>query len=100
MGFAPLGGVVLRGETDRRSGVEIPVKELLPLLDDGDRWVRYASRIAIEHAGPEKSRGAILAGETVRAQLRDGWQPPRPAGMTRDDLAALIMDRLAEPVPA
>jgi hypothetical protein len=38
--------------------------------------------------------------ETVRAQLRDGWQPPRPAGMTRDDLAALIMDRLAEPVPA
>lgn len=38
--------------------------------------------------------------EIVRASLRSGWRPSAPAGMARDDLAGLIMDRLAEPVPA
>lgn len=28
----------------------IPVEKLLPLLGDDDRWVRYAARVAIEHA--------------------------------------------------
>jgi 2-polyprenyl-6-methoxyphenol hydroxylase-like FAD-dependent oxidoreductase len=38
--------------------------------------------------------------EAARALLRAGWRPPQPPGITRDTLAALIMDRLAEPIPA
>jgi len=74
-----------------RSGGEIPVKELLPLLDDGDRWVRYAARIAIEHAGPEKSREALLAGKSIRAQLEGMLilvRATKPTAAEQEDLLA------------
>ncbi len=75
----------------------IGIEMLLPAAQQHPEWMATLGPYLAMEASPT---ALAPLRETVRAQLRDGWQPPRPAGMTRDDLAALIMDRLAEPVPA
>lgn len=47
----------------------IPVPALLPLLADSDRFVRFAARTAIEHAGPDRFRDALLAVDSPRARV-------------------------------
>lgn len=47
----------------------IPALALLPLLADQDRFVRFAARIAIEHAGPDRFRDALLSVDAPRAKL-------------------------------
>jgi len=47
----------------------IPVTTILPLLDQPDRFLRFAARVAIEHGDPERSRDAILALGTPRAKI-------------------------------
>lgn len=53
-----------------RAGGRIPVAKVVPLLDDPDRWVRYAARIAVEHADPVSIRDLLLAAVTDRARLQ------------------------------
>jgi putative membrane-bound dehydrogenase-like protein len=48
---------------------EIPVAELIPLLSDPDRWIRFAARVAIEHAGPSRHRDRLLAIEKTRPRI-------------------------------
>jgi putative heme-binding domain-containing protein len=45
----------------QQPGPSIPVDALLPLLSDPDRWIRYAARVALEHAGPAAHRQELLA---------------------------------------
>ena len=45
----------------------IPVPKLLPLLDDPDRWIRFAARVAIEHGDVREYRSRILAIREPRA---------------------------------
>ena len=45
----------------------IPVDRLLPLLADPDRWIRYAARVAIEHADLKPHRDRILSLDDPRA---------------------------------
>jgi putative heme-binding domain-containing protein len=47
----------------------IPALALLPLLSDPDRFIRFAARTAVEHAGPARFRDAILAVDDPRARL-------------------------------
>ena len=47
----------------------IPVLALLPLLAEQDRFIRFAARTAIEHAGPERFRDALLAVDAPRAKV-------------------------------
>src|SRR5439155_506324 len=54
-----------------RSHGPIPVAKLLPLLDDPDRWIRYAARVAVEHGDVAGSRAAILAAASPRAIDRE-----------------------------
>ena len=56
-------------EATVRAGAPIPVDRLMPLLDDPDRWVRYAARVAIEHGDPSEFRDQLLLGKTPRALL-------------------------------
>jgi len=47
----------------------IPVPSLLPLLAEPDRFIRFAARKAIEHAGPDRFRDALLSVDAPRAKL-------------------------------
>lgn len=47
----------------------IPSDDLLPLLDDPDRWVRYTARVAIEHGDLARKTETILALRSPRARL-------------------------------
>jgi putative heme-binding domain-containing protein len=44
----------------------IPVNRLVPLLADPDRWIRYAARIALEHADPAAVRAVKLPSQAPR----------------------------------
>jgi putative membrane-bound dehydrogenase-like protein len=46
---------------------EIPVAKLLRLLSDPDRFIRFAARVAIEHADLQKHRAEILGLKDPRA---------------------------------
>ncbi|WP_165219435.1 HEAT repeat domain-containing protein [Aquisphaera insulae] len=48
---------------------KIPVPELIPLLSDPDRLVRFAARTAIEHAGPAAHREELIAIADPRAAV-------------------------------
>jgi putative heme-binding domain-containing protein len=48
---------------------EIPVEKLIPLLSDADRWIRFAARVAIEHAEPAKHRDRLLAIRDPRGRI-------------------------------
>ena len=39
----------------------VPIKRLIPLLSDPDRFIRYSARVAIEHGDVEKHRALLLA---------------------------------------
>jgi len=39
----------------------IPIRKLMPLLADPDRWIRFAARVAIEHGDLGKDRAWIMA---------------------------------------
>ena len=46
----------------------IPVDKLIPLLSDPDRSIRFAARVAIEHADLKPYRGRLLElGDSRRA---------------------------------
>ena len=45
----------------------IPITRLIPLLNDPDRFIRFAARVAIEHAEIEKHRDEILGIKEPRA---------------------------------
>jgi putative heme-binding domain-containing protein len=47
----------------------IPVDRLLPLLSDSDRWIRFAARVAIEHADLGRHRDRILSLYDPRARV-------------------------------
>ena len=47
----------------------IPGAALLPLLAEPDRFIRFAARTALEHAGPDRFRDAIAALDSPRARL-------------------------------
>ena len=49
----------------------IPIRKLMPLLADPDRFIRFAARVAIEHGDIEKDARWILA-ITSRRPLVEG----------------------------
>ncbi|QEH36414.1 hypothetical protein OJF2_49780 [Aquisphaera giovannonii] len=53
----------------QRRAAEIPVRELIPLLSDADRWVRFAARTAIEHGDVLGNREALLGVSEPRAAV-------------------------------
>jgi putative membrane-bound dehydrogenase-like protein len=48
-----------------RSGQEAPADRLLKLLENSDRWVRYAARIALERVPTDRWKGAVLQSENL-----------------------------------
>ncbi|MBN1851063.1 MAG: HEAT repeat domain-containing protein, partial [Pirellulales bacterium] len=50
-----------------RGGFDVPPDPLIPLLDDEDRFVRFAARRALEHLPPESWRDPVM--NTPRTRL-------------------------------
>jgi len=48
---------------------EIPVEKLIPLLSDPDRSIRFAARVAIEHADLNRHREELLGLGDTRARI-------------------------------
>ena len=55
----------------------IPIRRLMPLLADPDRWIRFAARVAIEHGDIEKERAWIMDSSEPRP-LIEGMLALRP----------------------
>jgi putative heme-binding domain-containing protein len=51
-------------------GTQIPVRELLGLLDDPDRFIAFAARRALEKAPPEQWQQEVLAAPSPRVFLQ------------------------------
>ncbi|MGQ0637537.1 MAG: DUF7133 domain-containing protein [Planctomycetaceae bacterium] len=98
-----------------RAGLEAPVDGLLPLLGAGDRWLQFASRVALERVPVEKWKAKVLEHRNVSVRLlgmlalhRLGGEALSPvqalealAGMIKqtpapDDRARLDMRRMLE----
>lgn len=86
----------------------IPVDRLLPLFSDPDRRVRYAARIAVEHANPAAHRAALLASTAPRPLLEGflalaragGHEPADLDDLLRREVALFETIRTARPDPA
>ncbi|AMV39655.1 PVC-type heme-binding CxxCH protein [Planctomyces sp. SH-PL62] len=70
----------------------IPALALLPLLADPDRFIRFAARTAIEHAGPERFRDAITAVDGPRARI-EGMLALVRASRLDEAIQADLLDR-------
>lgn len=70
----------------------IPVPSLLPLLADPDRFIRFAARTAIEHAGPDRFRDALLSVDAPRARVEAMLALVR-ASQLDEDAQSQLLDR-------
>jgi putative heme-binding domain-containing protein len=65
--FAPVRRLACEGLV--RSKGDIPVDKVAPLLNDPDRSVRYAARIAIEHGDLMRHRALLIDARSKRARI-------------------------------
>jgi len=78
-----------------RLGSPSPTTQLLPLLGDYDRYVRYAARVAIEHGGPDSEREFLLTLKHVRARLEGLLALLRATKPTAESQRELLAAELA-----
>ncbi|MDB5350395.1 MAG: hypothetical protein JWN86_1642 [Planctomycetota bacterium] len=77
-----------------RSGGEIPVSKVAPLLEDPDRWVRYAARVAVEHGDTMKSRTILLGTSSPRPQFEAMLAILRRGGLDRETQQEFLLREL------